>query len=85
MRLTSSDSCNRKKHTVEITVYHYETVEEVVGSAWFSFEGSTNDIADQASKLALAEDVARSFTICRYACCQAAAAATGLRDVEEIG
>lgn len=85
MRLTSNGSCGRKKHTVEITVYNYETVEQIVGTAWFSFEGSTNDIANQAGKLALQEDVSKSFRVCRYACCTEAAAATGLQDVEEIG
>ena len=85
MRLTNSKSCGRKKHTVEITVYNYETIDQIVGSAWFSFEGSTKDIAKQSDNLELQGSVETSFKVCRYACCQEAAAATGLRDVEEIG
>ena len=84
MRLTSNKSCGRKSHTVHITVYNYETVEQIVGTASFSFEGSADDIANQTGRLAVQGD-ASSFKVCRYACCTEAAAATGLQDVEEVG
>lgn len=81
MRLTSSKSCGNKNHKVSVIVYDFETIEHLVGTATFQFEGSTKDIARQVDSLGVDPSSTR---ICRQACCQMAAAATGIQDVEEI-
>lgn len=82
MKLTNKKTCGRKTHKVQVTVYDFETIEQVTGAATFLFEGSTSEIAQLVDKLGA--NPAQSSRICRQACCQAAAAATGLQDVEEI-
>ena len=84
MQLTSKKSCGRKSHKVQVSVYDFETVEQVVGSALFMFEGTTDEIAQLVDKLGSNRSEFASARICRQACCQAAAAATGLKEVEEI-
>lgn len=84
MQLTSKKTCGRKTHKVSVSVYNFETVEQVVGSALFMFEGTTQEIAKLVDKLGADDPQFTSSRICRQACCHAAAAATGLQDVEEI-
>ena len=84
MQLTSKKSCGRKTHKVSVSVYNFGTVEQVIGSSLFMFEGTTQEIAKLVDKLGTDESKFASARICRQACCHAAAAATGLTEVEEI-
>lgn len=84
MKLQPKKTCGRKTHKVSVSVYNFETVEQVVGSSLFMFEGTTQEIAKLVDKLGANDSKFASARICRQACCHAAAAATGLKDVEEI-
>jgi hypothetical protein len=84
MQLTSKKTCGRKTHKVQVTVYDFETIEQVIGASTFLFEGSTKEIARLVDQLGASNKSNPNARICRQACCQTAAAATGLKDVEEI-